>query len=73
MVRRVGCGGNCMEIVILTGMSGAGKSSAMRALEDLDYFCIDNLPPDLLPGLLQAFAETEKEDEIGRASCRERV
>lgn len=62
-----------MEIVILTGMSGAGKSSAMRALEDLDYFCIDNLPPDLLPGLLQAFAETEKEDGSLQASRTQKI
>lgn len=53
-----------MEIIVVTGMSGAGKSSAMRHLEDMGYFCIDNLPPKLLPGLLQAFAETEKEMDI---------
>lgn len=51
-----------MEIVILTGMSGAGKSTAMRALEDMDYFCIDNLPPGLLPGILRSIATTEKEN-----------
>ncbi len=50
-----------MEVVIITGMSGAGKSSAMRALEDMDYFCIDNLPPGLLSGLLQAFRQSEEE------------
>ncbi|NLJ71122.1 MAG: RNase adapter RapZ [Clostridiaceae bacterium] len=50
-----------MEVIVITGMSGAGKSSAMRHLEDMDYFCIDNFPPLLLPGLLQSFAETEKE------------
>jgi UPF0042 nucleotide-binding protein len=53
-----------VEIIVVTGMSGAGKSSAMRHLEDMGYFCIDNLPPKLLPGLLQAFAETEKEMDI---------
>ncbi|HHT25279.1 MAG TPA: RNase adapter RapZ [Clostridiaceae bacterium] len=50
-----------MEVIVITGMSGAGKSSAMRHLEDMDYFCIDNFPPRLVPGLLQSFAETEKE------------
>lgn len=50
-----------MQVVIITGMSGAGKSSAMRALEDMDYFCIDNLPPGLLPGLLKAFKVTEQD------------
>lgn len=38
-----------MEFVIVTGMSGAGKSYALRFLEDLDFFCVDNLPPVLLP------------------------
>ncbi|HKM39790.1 MAG TPA: RNase adapter RapZ, partial [bacterium] len=35
--------------VIVTGLSGAGKSTAVRVLEDMGYFCVDNLPPDLLP------------------------
>ncbi len=39
------------HIVIVTGMSGAGKSSAMNALEDLGYYCIDNFPSKLLPEL----------------------
>lgn len=38
-----------MEILIVTGMSGAGKSKVVDALEDLGYFCVDNLPPKLLP------------------------
>ncbi len=45
-----------MEIVILSGMSGAGKSLAANYLEDMGYFCIDNLPPDLLPQLASSFA-----------------
>ena len=36
------------EIVIITGMSGAGRSTAAKSLEDLDWFVADNLPPDLL-------------------------
>src|SRR4051812_31230637 len=32
------------EVVVVTGMSGAGRSTALRALEDLEYFCVDNLP-----------------------------
>ena len=38
-----------MEFVIITGMSGAGKSQAMKAMEDIGYYCMDNLPPTLLP------------------------
>ena len=37
-----------MRIVILTGMSGAGKSTALNALEDMGYYCVDNIPPMLL-------------------------
>ncbi|MCY1026453.1 RNase adaptor protein RapZ, partial [Mammaliicoccus sciuri] len=36
------------ELLVVTGMSGAGKSVALQALEDLGYFCVDNLPPILL-------------------------
>lgn len=38
-----------MRFVIVTGMSGAGKSSALKFLEDINYFCVDNMPPALLP------------------------
>ena len=37
-----------MKIVVVTGMSGAGKSTALNVFEDLDYYCIDNMPPELL-------------------------
>ena len=37
-----------MRFVIVTGMSGAGKSSALKMLEDVGYFCVDNLPEMLL-------------------------
>ena len=38
-----------MEFVIITGLSGAGKTIAMHALEDIDFYCVDNLPPVLIP------------------------
>ena len=38
-----------LRFVIITGMSGAGKTQALRHLEDLGYFCMDNLPPALIP------------------------
>jgi UPF0042 nucleotide-binding protein len=44
--------GTAPEIVIITGMSGAGRSTAAKSLEDLDWFVADNLPPDLLPTML---------------------
>ena len=45
-----------MELTVITGMSGAGKSAAMGVYEDAGWFCIDNLPPRLLPGLADLFA-----------------
>lgn len=39
--------------IIVTGLSGSGKSQAIRALEDLGYFCVDNLPTELIPTLAQ--------------------
>src|SRR6187455_1358909 len=41
------------RFVVLTGLSGSGKSQAIRALEDLGYFCVDNLPVTLLPMLAE--------------------
>ncbi len=44
------------EFVIITGLSGAGKSVAMKCFEDLGYFCVDNLPPVFIPKLAQLCA-----------------
>jgi UPF0042 nucleotide-binding protein len=44
-----------VELTIITGMSGAGKSQAMSAFEDAGWFCVDNLPPRLLPALADLF------------------
>lgn len=41
------------DVVLLTGMSGGGKSVAMHALEDAGYFCVDNLPAELLLDFLR--------------------
>lgn len=41
-----------LHIVVVTGMSGAGRSSAINVLEDLGFFCVDNLPPPLAPQLI---------------------
>lgn len=50
-----------MEFVIITGLSGAGKSQAMRALEDFDYYCMDNLPPQLLPEFAELCYESKRD------------
>ena len=44
-----------MQIVLITGISGSGKSVALHMLEDLGYFCVDNLPPSLLRELVATF------------------
>ena len=41
-----------MELLIVTGMSGAGKSNAANALEDLGFYCVDNIPPLLIPSFI---------------------
>lgn len=41
------------ELVLITGMSGSGKSVALRAIEDAGYYCVDNLPPELLVPFVQ--------------------
>ena len=43
---------NMPELVIVSGMSGAGRTEAMHAFEDLGYFCVDNLPSALIGNLL---------------------
>jgi UPF0042 nucleotide-binding protein len=48
---------NAVHLVVLTGMSGGGKTVALRALEDLEFYCVDNLPASLLPQLVGAVLE----------------
>ncbi|MDE6745410.1 MAG: RNase adaptor protein RapZ, partial [Oscillospiraceae bacterium] len=38
-----------MKFLIVTGLSGSGKSGAVNVLEDIGYYCIDNIPPQLIP------------------------
>jgi UPF0042 nucleotide-binding protein len=47
-----------IRFVVITGLSGAGKSHALRCLEDLGYFCIDNLPPALIPKVSELCARS---------------
>ncbi len=49
-----------MDLVIVTGMSGAGKSTAANALEDIGYYCIDNIPPALIKTMAE-FSSTNSE------------
>lgn len=49
---------NEVDLVIITGMSGAGKTVAIHSFEDLGFFCVDNLPPTLLPKFLELMKES---------------
>ncbi len=48
-----------MKLLVLTGLSGAGKSQALKAAEDLGYFCVDNLPPALFPKFISIVEEAQ--------------
>ena len=53
-----------MQFIIITGLSGAGKGLAMRHFEDFGFFCVDNLPPALIP----SFAEVCSRGKVGRVA-----
>lgn len=53
-----------MELLIVTGMSGSGKSAVVDALEDLGYFCADNLPPAIIPTIAQFVSKTDNTQKI---------
>lgn len=52
-----------MRVVIVTGVSGAGKSQAIKTLEDMDFFCVDNLPPMVVPKFLEICKMSEDKIE----------
>lgn len=60
------------EIKIVTGMSGAGKSEAMQVLEDLDYYCVDNLPPNLFSKFIEVSIQAKIEKIAIAADIRGR-
>lgn len=53
-----------MRCVILTGMSGAGKSTVLKFLEDIGFFCVDNLPPSLIPKFIEVCSKNEDIEQI---------
>ena len=48
------------KLVIITGLSGSGKSIALHALEDLGFFCIDNLSPNMILNMLETVAKSKE-------------
>lgn len=58
--------GRLAELVIITGMSGAGKTIAVQSLEDLGFFCVDNLPPVLIPKFAELIEQSS--GKIGKVA-----
>ena len=56
-----------MQIVIVTGLSGAGKSTALRALEDIEFYCVDNIPVPLVAQLVDHLAHEGDRDKLAIA------
>lgn len=52
-----------MELVIVTGLSGAGKSRAVDIMEDIGFFCVDNMPPKLIPTFAQLILQSEEKHD----------
>lgn len=58
-----------MTFLIVTGLSGSGKSSCIKVLEDIGFFCIDNMPPQLIPNFAELCAQSSlKEDELEKVA-----
>ncbi len=52
-----------MKVIIVSGMSGAGKSSAIKAMEDAGFYCVDNMPPQLIPAFAEICRQSQGEIE----------
>lgn len=55
---------NIKDLVIISGMSGAGKTVAVQSFEDMGYFCIDNMPPSLLEKFSELLRQSDKIDKV---------
>lgn len=53
-----------ISLVIISGRSGSGKSTALHVLEDLGYYCIDNLPVGLLPPLIDRISQSDRDQKV---------
>src|SRR5712691_11351887 len=65
---QAGSVGTVPDILIITGLSGSGMSSATNAFEDLGYFCVDNLPITILPTFARLIEANQDENGISRAA-----
>src|ERR687886_730406 len=61
--------GSIEDFVVITGFSGAGKSQAMACFEDAGYFCVDNLPPEMILSLADLFQHEGSKVEKAAVVC----
>jgi len=64
---------NLRDLVVISGLSGAGKSSAMNVFEDAGYFCVDNLPAEMIRGLADLFMHHGSKVELAAVVCDSRT
>ncbi len=58
-----------MKFIIVTGLSGAGKTQVVKAFEDMGNFCVDNMPPALIPKFAEVFAKSAKQEDCAALVC----
>ncbi len=58
-----------MKVLIITGMSGAGKTQTVNALEDLGCYCVDNMPPELIPKFAEIYSRVENTEKMAALVC----
>ena len=56
-------------LIVVSGLSGSGKSVALRTLEDLDYYCVDNLPAELLTSFVQSMSHVPMYTSVHKDFC----
>lgn len=58
-----------MRFIIITGLSGAGKTQVVKAFEDMGNYCVDNMPPELIPKFAEIYARSAKPGECAAIVC----
>ncbi len=58
-----------MKILIITGQSGAGKTQVVQAMEDMGFYCVDNMPPELIPKFAEIFHRSAGPQDYGALVC----
>ena len=72
MSSRNGARSHLEDFVVISGLSGAGKSSAMNVFEDAGYFCVDNLPAEMIRSLAELFRHPGSKVERAAVVCDSR-